>query len=47
MTYPWRAFRSCVFKNYVHLVFITKYGRNVLTQEMLLKLKNVLTETAQ
>ncbi|MBF8247131.1 MAG: IS200/IS605 family transposase [Rickettsia sp.] len=47
MNYPWRAGRSCIFKNYIHLVFITKYRRNALTKEMLVRLKDVLTETAQ
>src|SRR2546428_2683244 len=40
-----RAGRHCVFKNYVHLVFITKYRRDVLTKQMLDRLKELLAET--
>ena len=45
--YEWRTGRSCVFKNHIHLVFVTKYRRNVFTSEMLNHLKAVFTETAQ
>lgn len=41
----WRTGRYCVFKNIVHLVFITKYRRNVFTQVMLERLKELFTET--
>ena len=44
--YEWRTGRSCVFKNYVHLVFVTKYRRNVFSKEMLNRLKEIFTETA-
>ncbi|MFI4957167.1 MAG: IS200/IS605 family transposase [Gammaproteobacteria bacterium] len=43
--YKWRTGRSCVFKNNVHLVFVTKYRRNVFTQEMLARMKELLDET--
>ncbi|WP_412504114.1 transposase, partial [Shewanella indica] len=31
--------RHCVFKMHVHLVFVTKYRRNVFTKEVLDDLK--------
>ena len=34
-----------MFKNFLHLVFVTKYRRNVLTSKMLTTLENVFTET--
>src|ERR1700722_17889172 len=43
--YEWRTGRSCVFKNNVHLVFVTKYRRDVLTAEMLDTLKEIYHET--
>jgi putative transposase len=33
--YQWRTGRYCVFKNFVHLVFTTKYRKGVFTKEML------------
>ncbi len=41
----WRAGRHCVFNNHVHLVFVTKYRRDVLTKKMLDRLKELFTET--
>lgn len=43
--YQWRTGRSCVFKNHVHLVFVTKYRRNVLTRKMLDDLNKIYHET--
>jgi putative transposase len=43
--YAWRTGRSCVFKNHVHLVFVTKYRRDVFTAEMLGRLRSILAET--
>ena len=43
--YQWRTGRSCVFKNYVHLVFVTKYRCKVFTLEMLNRLKEIINET--
>lgn len=43
--YEWRTGRSCVFKNNIHLVFVTKYRRDVLTLEMLDRLKVIFNET--
>jgi len=45
--YEWRAGRYCVFKNNVHLVFVTKYRRNALTLEMLNDLKVIFKETCE
>lgn len=45
--YEWRTGRSCVFKNHVHLVFVTKYRRDVLTLEMLNRLKEIFIETCE
>lgn len=45
--YEWRTGRSCVFKNYIHLVFVTKYRRNVFTLEMLNRLKVIMIETSE
>lgn len=43
--FSWRTGRSCVYKNFVHLVFVTKYRRNVLTEEMLSRLSELFSET--
>ena len=45
--YEWRTGRSCVFKNDVHLVFVTKYRQNALTLEMLDMLKAIFKETCE
>ena len=45
--YELRTGRSCIFKNNVHLVFVTKYRRNVFTAEMLERLSVVFSETCQ
>lgn len=36
-----RRGRTCVFLMHVHLVFVTKYRRNVFTKKILKELKNV------
>lgn len=41
----WRTGRTCVFKNFVHLVFITKYRKDVFTKTMLIRLKEIFNET--
>lgn len=41
----WRTGRHCVFKNIVHLIFITKYRRNVLTEPMLKRMEELIKET--
>jgi len=43
--FSWRTGRSCVFKNFVHLVFVTKYRRNVFTNSMLDRLEQIFSET--
>lgn len=35
MNYKWRTGRYCVFKNFVHLVFVPKYRKNVFSDQML------------
>ena len=45
--YEWRTGRSCVYKNHVHLVFVTKYRRNVFTRVMLNRLKEICSETCE
>ena len=45
--YEWRTGRSCIFKNNVHLVFVTKYRRGVFTKEMLERLRSVIDETCE
>jgi len=45
--YEWRTGRCCVFKNNVHLVFVTKYRQNALTLEMLNMLKAIFKETCE
>jgi putative transposase len=37
--------RHCVFKNILHLVFVTKYRRDVLTDSILRRLKELTRET--
>jgi putative transposase len=43
--FSWRTGRSCVFKNFVHLIFVTKYRRNVFTEPMLDRLHDIFLET--
>ena len=43
--YVWRTGRKCVFKNFVHLVFITKYRRDVITSQMLNQMQFLVDET--
>lgn len=45
--YEWRTGRHCVFKNSIHLVFVTKYRRGVFTDEMLEHLRLVFKETLE
>jgi putative transposase len=45
--YPWRTGRSCQFKNFYHLVFVTKYRRDVFTHSMLLRIQAIFQETCQ
>lgn len=43
--FKWRTGRSCVFKNFIHLVFVTKYRRGVFTKPMLDRLRELFEET--
>ena len=45
--YPWRTGRSCMYKNFVHLVFVTEYRRGVFSLEMLKRLHEILRETCE
>ena len=41
----WRTGRHCVFKNFVHLVFVPKYRKKVFSKAMLDRLSELFTET--
>ena len=43
--YDWRTGRSCIYKNFYHFVFVTKYRRDVFTQPMLDRLALIFLET--
>ncbi|MBD5606008.1 MAG: IS200/IS605 family transposase [Candidatus Eremiobacteraeota bacterium] len=43
----WRTGRYSIFKNFIHLVFVTKYRRNVLTAKMLDRLHDIFLETCE
>ena len=45
--FEFRTGRSCIFKNFIHLIFVTKYRRNVLTETMLSRLEEVFRETME
>ena len=45
--FSWRTGRTCVFKNFIHLIFITKYRRDVFTKTMLKRLEIIFKETCQ
>lgn len=45
--YEWRTGRHCVFRNHMHLVFVTKYRRSVFTNAMLERLNAVFAETME
>jgi putative transposase len=40
----WRVGRTCVFQNHIHLVFVTKYRRDALTNAMLVRLRELFNE---
>jgi len=42
--YEWRTGRYCVYKNFVHLVFVTKYRRGGFTNAILLFLEKLLKD---
>ena len=43
----WRKGRSVVYKNTIHLVFVTKYRRAVFTDEILTALEEIFRETCE
>ena len=43
--YEWRTGRYCIYRNYIHLIFVTKYRRGVFTEEMLNDMKDIFIET--
>ncbi|PFG53427.1 putative transposase [Marinobacter sp. LV10R520-4] len=43
----WRKGRSVVYKNTVHLVFVTKYRRSVFTDGILTAIEGILRETCE
>jgi len=43
--FNWRIGRSCLFKNFIHLVFVTKYRRGVFTKKILERLHELFSET--
>ena len=45
--YEWRTGRHCVFRNHMHLVFVTKYRKSVFTDAMLERLNAVFAETME
>jgi putative transposase len=45
--FSWRIGRSCVFKNFVYLVFVTKYRRDVFTPSLLKRLHEIFKETCE
>ncbi len=45
--FNWRTGRSCTFKVFLHLVFVTKYRKKVFTKTMLKRTKELFSETAE
>lgn len=43
--FSWRTGRSCIFRNFIHLVFVTKCRRGVFTNEMIERLQDIFKET--
>jgi putative transposase len=46
-TNDFRTGRHCIFKLHVHLVFVTKYGRGVLTEAAHETLRDIFTKVCQ
>jgi putative transposase len=40
--FNWRTGRHCIFKNTVHLVFVTKYRRDVLTEPISIRIEQII-----
>ena len=45
--YEWRTGRSCVYKNNIHLVFVTKYRYKVLKGDVGLKVRELIRQTCE
>lgn len=45
--YPWRTGRKCIFKNYVHLVLVTKYRKGVFNAKMLETVEDIIHKTCE
>lgn len=45
--FDWRTGRSCHYKLSYHLVFVTKYRKGALSEEMLVRLEEVYHETCE
>jgi len=45
--YEWRTGRNCIYNIKVHLVFITKYRRDVFSSIMLDRMKDIFTTTCR
>lgn len=45
--YKWRTGRHSIYNNYYHLVFVTKYRRGVLSEEMIGRLRELIEETCK
>ena len=43
----WRTGRSCIFKNFIYLVFVPKYRQNVFTKSMLKRLNEIFLTCKQ
>jgi len=44
---PFRTGRNCVFVMHVHLIFVTKYRRNVFTKKVLKNLRQIFAGVCQ
>ena len=45
--FKWRTGRYCIYKTFVHLIFVTKYRRGVFSSEMVAVLAQVFRETCE
>ena len=45
--FAWRTGRSCIYKHFLHLVFVPKYRRSVFSDAMLVRLEEVYRETCE
>lgn len=43
--FEWRTGRTCHFKIFLHLVFTTKYRRNVISKEIIVRFQEIFHET--